>query len=315
MLTFLLALLVGLGSLALYMASFFYPEVYRKGDLIWSGVGLFYALVLLVCSDRITGGVLLGQMASVSLIGWFGWQTFNARLGRTPSTEELQSKLSEALQPENRAKIFAQIKQQFSGVVNQVQTTIGSKSTAPSSSETATTEPYKPLTREDFGNPPATVETQAESTATEADQSAKKADVMGTIGQIGQTIGGLFKKPQKNTSTYVRKEFRDGPTPAPTAAEEDDSFGFEEDAVNSEQAVEAKTVPVDHNGDAESSVPSDEIVQEEMAYEATKSEVQPVPPHPPTPDLVEAAIADAEEKHLPADPPEPTDDTDSTLNS
>uniref|UniRef100_A0ACD5GY64 Ycf66 family protein n=1 Tax=Desertifilum tharense IPPAS B-1220 TaxID=1781255 RepID=A0ACD5GY64_9CYAN len=33
----------------------FFPEVYRKGDFIWSGVGLFYALVLWVCAGQIRG--------------------------------------------------------------------------------------------------------------------------------------------------------------------------------------------------------------------------------------------------------------------
>jgi hypothetical protein len=69
MLAYVLALVIALGSLAIYMTAFFFPEVHRKEDFIWSGVGLFYALVLWVCAGRITGGVLLGQMASVALLG------------------------------------------------------------------------------------------------------------------------------------------------------------------------------------------------------------------------------------------------------
>lgn len=84
MLTYILAFVVGLGSFALYMTAFFFPELHRKGDLIWSGVGMFYALVLWVCAGRITGGVLLGQMASVGLLGWFGWQTLIMRRVLTP---------------------------------------------------------------------------------------------------------------------------------------------------------------------------------------------------------------------------------------
>jgi hypothetical protein len=84
MLTYILAFVVGLGSFALYMTAFFFPELHRKGDLIWSGVGMFYALVLWVCAGRITGGVLLGQMASVGLLGWFGWQTLTMRRILTP---------------------------------------------------------------------------------------------------------------------------------------------------------------------------------------------------------------------------------------
>jgi hypothetical protein len=90
MLSYLLAITVGLGSFSLYMAAFFFPEVHRKYDLIWSGVGMFYALVLWVCAGRITGGLLLGQIASVALLGWFGWQTLQLRREQTPSAQQTQ---------------------------------------------------------------------------------------------------------------------------------------------------------------------------------------------------------------------------------
>jgi hypothetical protein len=90
MLAYVLALVVGFGSFYLYMAAFFIPEVHRKYDLVWSGVGLFYALVLWVCAGRITGGVLLGQMASVALLGWFGWQTLALRREQTPFDQQTQ---------------------------------------------------------------------------------------------------------------------------------------------------------------------------------------------------------------------------------
>ena len=66
------------------MAAFFFPEVHRKSDFAWSGVGLFYALILWVCAGRITGAVLLGQIASVALLGWFAWQTLTLRRELTP---------------------------------------------------------------------------------------------------------------------------------------------------------------------------------------------------------------------------------------
>ncbi|NDJ16958.1 Ycf66 family protein [Myxacorys almedinensis] len=321
MLTFLLALLVGLGSLALYLSGFIYPEVYRKNDLIWSGVGLFYALVLLVCGDRITGGVLLGQIASVSLIGWFAWQTLDARLGHTPNPEELKAKVGEALQPANRTQILGQMKQQFSGVVNQVKTAVGSKLEATAPSETASTESYTPLTRDDFGNPSPTVETTADQPGTVPDQTGTKADsggatptLGGAIAGIGQTIGNLFKKPEKNTSTYVRKEFRDeekAPTVSVDSETGETTGGYAEAAVAAEKAVEEPTAPVNQPATSDSDIPADEIVQEEMEYESTKSADQPVHPNPPDPELVEAAIEDAEKKHLPADPPETTEETDS----
>lgn len=90
MLTYLLAIAVGLGSFGLYMSAFFLPELHRKYDLVWSGVGLFYGLVLWVCAGRITGGLLLGQMASVALLGWFSWQTLQLRLATTPLDQRTQ---------------------------------------------------------------------------------------------------------------------------------------------------------------------------------------------------------------------------------
>jgi len=88
MLAYILAIAVGLGSLAFYLAAFFFPEVHRKSDFIWGGVGLAYALVLWICARRITGGVLLGQTAAVSLIGWLGWQTLTLRRAKTPASEQ-----------------------------------------------------------------------------------------------------------------------------------------------------------------------------------------------------------------------------------
>ncbi|MBR8828490.1 MAG: Ycf66 family protein [Gomphosphaeria aponina SAG 52.96 = DSM 107014] len=91
MLAYILAIAVGFGSLALYIAAFFFPEVHRKDDFLWSGVGLLYALVLWVCAGRITGGVLLGQMAGVSLLLWFGWETLKLR--RVVAHPELRSEI------------------------------------------------------------------------------------------------------------------------------------------------------------------------------------------------------------------------------
>ncbi|BAU10338.1 Ycf66 family protein [Leptolyngbya sp. NIES-3755] len=280
MLTYLLALAIALGSFGLYMSAFFYPEIYRKGDLVLSGVGLFYALVLWICADRITGAVLLGQIASVSLIGWFGYQSLTFRLGYTPSTAELRSKFDEVVTSENTAKVVEQGKKTFATVKDRAQALLNKQPATPPA------DPYQPLKREDFGNPTP---------------EAAKPDVMGKIGAVGSAVaslpgvfGSMFKKPEKNTSTYVRKDFRE---------ETDDAFNFEEDIVAAEEAVESKTVPVDQDGASESTCTADEIVQEEVEFEA--SHPQAVPPHPPTVEEVEAAIADAEEKNLPSDPPEP----------
>ncbi|AFY56807.1 Ycf66 protein N-terminus [Rivularia sp. PCC 7116] len=86
--THLLALIVGFGSLAIYLAAFFFPEVHRKNDFYWSGVGLFYALVLWFFSPRIGGWFFLGQLAAVTLLFWFGLQTFSLRRQVTPAMQQ-----------------------------------------------------------------------------------------------------------------------------------------------------------------------------------------------------------------------------------
>jgi hypothetical protein len=88
MLAHVLAMVVGLSSFSLYIAAFFFPEVHRKHDFAWSGLGMFYALVLWVCAGRITGGVLLGQTASVTLLGWLGWQMLGLRRSLTPIAQQ-----------------------------------------------------------------------------------------------------------------------------------------------------------------------------------------------------------------------------------
>ena len=79
MLAYILAIIIALASLSLYLSAFFLPELHRKDDFLWSGVGLFYALVLWICAGRITGGVLLGQAAAVAVMLSFGWQTVRLR--------------------------------------------------------------------------------------------------------------------------------------------------------------------------------------------------------------------------------------------
>lgn len=88
MLAYVLALAIGLGSIAIYLVAFFFPEIHRKNDFIWSGVGLFYALVIWVFAQRITGGLLLGHVASVALLYWFGWQTLSLRQQLTPKAQQ-----------------------------------------------------------------------------------------------------------------------------------------------------------------------------------------------------------------------------------
>ena len=90
MLAYVLALVVGFGSIGIYLAAFFFPEIHRKNDFIWSGVGFFYALVLWVSAGRITGSVLLGQASGVALLGWSVTQTLSLRRQLTPRQQQTE---------------------------------------------------------------------------------------------------------------------------------------------------------------------------------------------------------------------------------
>ncbi|MEH2171323.1 Ycf66 family protein [Nostoc sp.] len=139
MLAYVLALVVGLGSLAIYIAAFFFPEIHRKNDFIWSGVGLFYALVLWVFAPRITGGLLLGHVASVALLVWFGWQTLSLRRQLTPQAQQTQVPNAETVKTgiqeqvnklslqERLGQLQKGLGSTFSGAKDKVQQTVSKK--------------------------------------------------------------------------------------------------------------------------------------------------------------------------------------------
>ncbi|MDM9382441.1 Ycf66 family protein [Chlorogloeopsis sp. ULAP01] len=130
MLAYILALVVGLGSIAIYMAAFFFPEIHRKNDFIWSGVGLFYALMLWVFAPRLSGWLLLGHLASVALLVWFGWQTLSLRRQLTPkvqqtpvpTTQEVQTTIEEQVSKlSSLQERLGQVQNSLSGVISGLQ--------------------------------------------------------------------------------------------------------------------------------------------------------------------------------------------------
>ncbi len=79
MLAYFLAIAIALASLYLYLSAFMARDIHRQDDFLWSGVGLFYALILWICAGQAKGSILLGQGAAVALVLSFGWQTLRLR--------------------------------------------------------------------------------------------------------------------------------------------------------------------------------------------------------------------------------------------
>jgi hypothetical protein len=79
MLSYALAIAVGVSSSILFVTAFLFKDIHRQDDFFWSGVGLFYALVLWFCATSITGAVLLGQFAVVALLTAYFWQMLKLR--------------------------------------------------------------------------------------------------------------------------------------------------------------------------------------------------------------------------------------------
>lgn len=79
MLAYFLAITIALVSVNLYLTAFIRPRIHRRDDFLWSALGLFYGLTLWVCAGRITGAVLLGQLAIVSVAIAFIWENGKLR--------------------------------------------------------------------------------------------------------------------------------------------------------------------------------------------------------------------------------------------
>ena len=90
MLAYFLAIAVAIISVIIYLTAFFSPKIHRKDDFLWSGLGLFYALILWFCAGRITGALLLGQLAAVSIIVAFIWETRKLREAIVASATEFK---------------------------------------------------------------------------------------------------------------------------------------------------------------------------------------------------------------------------------
>ncbi|MCY7407410.1 MAG: Ycf66 family protein, partial [Alkalinema sp. CAN_BIN05] len=248
MLTYVLALVVVLASLGLYSTTFVIPEVSRKNDLIWSGVGLFYGLVLWVCAGRITGGVLLGQMASVALMGWMGWQMVEGRWNSVPEAQRVSSgKVAgwrSSLAELSRSDTAVKLKKQAQGVINKAQQKVqdlgvpvetGAQHAGNAASDDAAADLLKradvPLTPEDFGNPPkAAVDTTATKPSIKSFSTPPSKNLFSELFDRAKALASGLNAPKQAApkEVYVRKEFRDR-TPETSVASVTSEIAIDDD--------------------------------------------------------------------------------------
>lgn len=200
MLAYVLAFAIAIGSIAIYMAAFFFPEIHRKNDFIWSGVGLFYGLVIWIFARRISGGLLLGHIASVALLGWFGWQTFTLRRQIVPAAQQtpvpnaqevkatVEQQVNKLSLPQRLGQFQRGIGNIFSGAKNKAQQTMNKNKPQDTTSATA--------------SPEQIIEAFAEETPAAVD--TKAADVVST-NQISlvEALDTIVAEKQSETASLV----------------------------------------------------------------------------------------------------------------
>lgn len=200
MLSYVLALAIALGSLAFYMSAFLFPEIHRKQDFYWSGVGMFYALILWVCAQRITGGVLLGELASVSLLCWLGWQTFSLRQELTLPEEKTQ------ISPEVKEKIASFSFSDLGGKLLKPVTNLFGKG---QSKTEVLSKAEEVITAEVADTETAQEVTTAESSTTEVSESQQVVPPKPAEAQLQaaaeQGISTGVPKPQPEASTPIEE--------------------------------------------------------------------------------------------------------------
>lgn len=279
MLAYVLAIAVAFISFAFYMAAFFLPEVHRKDDFLWSGVGLFYALVLWVCAGRITGGVLLGQLAGVALVFWLGWETLTLRRAiahpetRTEIDESFS--LTETLQSAF-GKVFSLLRRQ----APEPKPSLEKQTEAVADLSQAEPKPISnvPPTVEEAPLAPPPDASEALETSVSADSAViepAKADE--TSPSIEETPP-VEVKPSQPANKPKRANFF-GRVPRP--------FGKRQPQAPPTEPVlepEQPSPPTATTGEA--------LPQSVISQDAKDSPSEAIPPEPPSAELVEAAQAE-----------------------
>lgn len=313
MLAHILAIAVALGSFVLFMAAFFFPEVHRKYDFLWSGVAMFYALVLWICAGRITGGVLLGQTASVALLGWLGWEAFSLRRATTAEIEKtvISSETQEKINRLSPNVLFAPITNRFRKPKPPTSAPVESVATLVEESEGAKTDNLESLADRIAPPSPTIEETIADTVP--ASETTPETEA--------QTIAeSIAPPPETSLEETLDGEESEAMEVATLSVEQ--SVNLETGEVLSESVeivVETIEVDAEENPSLSESEPSDSFIPlEKEDNEVEKDEVsqeqqpltaleddradeenaesaidlekpQPMPPQPPSPEMVEAA--------------------------
>lgn len=301
MLAYVLALAVGIGSLVIYLAAFFFPEVHRKNDFIWSGVGLFYALVLWVCAGRITGSLLLGQVAGVALLGWSVGQTLSLRRQLTPRSA--QTELPNAAEVKDKVGEKVANSSLFSRI-SQIGKRVGGSATT-----------AKDRLQENLSGATQAPSPAVGDASTSVGNDNAKVQIIDKRTPIPEQPAIVTTQQVTSDSQATIQSAAEVTPPATSQPDELVQAARESAAVADIPAGEATSVPTEViAAEEDEDVEIAPVLTEEeaiaLAVETTLAEgdldvgSEPVRPHPPDPEIVEAALRDAEEKHIEASPPE-----------
>jgi hypothetical protein len=210
MLAYILAIAIGSSSLVLFMTAFVQSEIHRKDDFFWSGIGLFYALVLWFCANRLTGGLLLGQAAAVALILSYNWQNLKLRKAIAHPEKEIALESFSITQVIQNflGGLFSRFRKPKTKVGVETATTTPSEAVLETEEPSLEAETSQPITTE--RDREEIIEAQIESPTTETSESSSPAlsetEVTET-STVKQEKADLSQKPESQKRSFSWKNF------------------------------------------------------------------------------------------------------------
>lgn len=277
MLPYLLAIAVGASSSVLFLTAFFLKDIHRQDDFFWSGIGLFYALVLWFCATSITGAVLLGQLAAVALLLAYFWQVIKLR-GAISNPEKIAS--LDKFSVVNSLRNWLGRSQSPTS-----QTAVEGKSDSLIETEEKPSFPLTTVTKETVAETPSNSDSTVETKSPTDIQKVTPPATATTPGSNYSTTGKTAKEDTSVTET---------PFPTPEQESAQTSELDTEIAVESATIVEEETNWADED-EVEIPVSSVKVVEEKPSSSESESQT-----------TIEAASPS--EEH-------PTDNTDNNLKS